>query len=72
MGRDYKPVDMPVGAEVAAHRFAAACKRDGLKGPVVLTCSDGAVDCWTFMTSNGPQTNTLIDGGWYAWGGIDE
>ena len=70
--RKYVPVEMPVGAEVAAHRFAAACKRDGMRGCVVLTCSDGSVDSWTYTGADGPHTLALMDGGWYEWGEVGD
>ena len=56
--------EIPVGIEAAAHRFAAACLRDGWTDTVVLTCYCGTVSCLT-DASAGSTTYTLVDGDWH-------
>ena len=57
----------PVGVEVAAHRFAAACQHDGFDGFVDLICNDGKVEYIHF----GGQFYAFIEGKWYIREEVD-
>ena len=59
--------ELPVGVEVAAHRFAAACKHDGFTGFVDLICNDGKVE----YIHCGGDMYAYIEGKWYIREEVD-
>lgn len=61
---EYEHKDIPIGVEVAAHRFAAACARDGIEYASV-TVSGKAVSNVTIGNIDETRTFFLMDGGWF-------
>ena len=68
MARKMVERELPVGVEVAAHRFAAACKHDGVEGLVDLYCYGGKVE---YMYCD-ERMFVLIDGKWYERKEVDD
>ena len=61
----YEQGEIPVGVEAAAHRFAAACLRDGWTGCVTLTCGAGQVDYLSATIGKDHRTYALMEGDWF-------
>ena len=62
---------VPTEVEIAAHRFASACKYSGWDKCVVLTCGDGAVDMLTHSSSEA-HTYVFRGGEWFEYVKLEE
>lgn len=71
MDKRKEPRDIPVSVELAAHRFAAACKHSGWDKCVVLTCGDGLADMLTHSDNGEPQTLVYIGGSWFEYVNVE-
>ena len=73
MALEYKPIEIGVGFEVAAHRLAAMSKRDGYEFATV-SAQDGAVSSISFREKDAEDTNTvfLINGVWHELVEVEE